>query len=49
MEKRIILNGQETSFWINTEGRVRNEKSGTWYKGAVNKGYKLYNLYFNGK
>ena len=49
MEKRIILNGQETSFWIDTEGRIRNEKSGVWYKGAINKGYKLYNLYFKGK
>lgn len=48
MEKKIILNGQETSFWIDTEGRLRNEKSGTWYKGAINKGYRLYNVYFKG-
>lgn len=49
MEKRIVLDGRETHFWIDTEGRVRNEKTKTWYKGAINKGYRLYNLYFKGK
>lgn len=49
MEKQIILNKQLTQYYINTEGKLRNSKNNTWYVGAVNKGYKLYNLYFKGK
>lgn len=49
MEKRIIINNIETSFWIEDTGRVRNERTGTWLKGAKNKGYLLYNIYSKGK
>lgn len=48
MEKQIIINNQLTNFWIDTEGRVRNARTQTWYKGALNKGYRLYNIYFKG-
>lgn len=49
MEKRIILNNLATSFWIDTQGRLRNEKTNHWLKGAINKGYHFYNVYFKGK
>lgn len=49
MEKRIILNNLQTPFWIDTTGRVRNEKNQHWLKGGVNKGYHFYSIYFKGK
>lgn len=49
MEKRILINNNETSFWIDTNGRLRNEKTKRWLKGAINKGYHFYNVYFRGK
>lgn len=49
MEKRIILNNLETPFWIDSTGRLRNEKTSSWLKGGVNKGYHFYNIYFKGK
>lgn len=49
MEKNIILNNQQTPYWLDDTGRIRNERTGTWYKGATNKGYHLVNLYFKGK
>lgn len=49
MEKRIILNGNETPFWIEDTGRLRNEKTKRWLKGGYNKGYHFYSLYFKGK
>lgn len=39
----------ETPFWVDSTGRVRNEKNQTWLKGGVNKGYHFYSLYFKGK
>lgn len=49
MEKRIILDGKETNFWLEDTGRLRNEKTQRWLKGGYNKGYHLYSLYFKGK
>lgn len=49
MEKNVILNNQQTPYWIDDTGRIRNSRTGTWYKGAVNKGYHFVNLYFRGK
>lgn len=49
MEKRIYINNEETPFWIEDTGRLRNEKTGNYLKGGVNKGYHLYNVYFRGK
>ena len=49
MEKRIILNNLETPFWIDTQGRLRNENTKNWLKGAINKEYHFYNIYFKGK
>ena len=48
MEKRIILDGQESPFWIEDSGRLRNEKTKRWLKGGINKGYHFYSLYFKG-
>lgn len=49
MEKRIILNNQETDFWLEDTGRLRNEKTKRWLKGGKNKGFHFYSLYFKGK
>lgn len=49
MEKRIILNNLATPFWIDTQGRLRNQNTNNWLKGAINKGYHFYNIYFKGK
>lgn len=48
MEKRIILDGEETPFWLEDTGRLRNEKTKRWLKGGYNKGYHFYSLYFRG-
>lgn len=49
MEKRVILDGNETPFWIEDTGRLRNEKTKRWLKGGYNKGYHFYSLHFRGK
>lgn len=49
MEKRVVLNGQKTDFWIEDTGRLRNERTKRWLKGGYNKGYHFYSLYFRGK
>jgi len=49
MEKRIILNNKETPYWIDSNGRMRNENTKNWLKGGINKGYHFYNVYFKGK
>ena len=49
MEKKIILNNLETSFWIDTMCRLRNENNNHWLKGGVNKGYHFYSIFFKGK
>lgn len=49
LEKRVLLNGQESDFWIEDTGRLRNEKTKRWLKGGYNKGYHFYSLYFRGK
>lgn len=49
MEKRIILNNQNTNFWIEDTGRLRNERTKRWLKGGINKGYHFYSLHFKGK
>lgn len=49
MEKRVILDGCETNFWIEDTGRLRNQKTKRWLKGGYNKGYHFYSLFFRGK
>ena len=49
MEKRIILNNLKTPFWIDSTGRVRNERTNKWLKGGINKGYHFYSIFFKGK
>ena len=49
LEKRVLLSGQESDFWIEDTGRLRNEKTKRWLKGGYNKGYHFYSLYFRGK
>ena len=49
MEKKVYIDGNETNFWIEDTGRLRNEKTKHYLKGGVNKGYHFYNLWFRGK
>ena len=49
MEKRIYINNLETPFWIDTNGRLRNENTKRYLKGSINKGYHFFNVYFKGK
>lgn len=49
MEKRIILDGKETPFWLEDTGRLRNEKTHHWLKGEYKDNRHFYSLYFKGK
>jgi hypothetical protein len=49
MEKRIYIDGNETNFWIEDTGRMRNERTKRWLKGGMNKGCHFYSIYFRGK
>lgn len=49
MEKQIYINNVATNFWIEDTGRLRNARTKRWLKGAVNKGYHFYSLFFRGK
>lgn len=49
MEKKVYIEGNETNFWIEDTGRLRNEKTKRYLKGGINKGYHFYNLWFRGK
>jgi hypothetical protein len=49
MEKRLLINGVKTNFWIEDTGRLRNEKTKKWLKGGINKGYPFYSIFFRGK
>lgn len=49
MEKHIYLNNQKTHYTIDETGRLKNTQNQNYLKGAVNKGYHFYNIYFQGK
>jgi len=49
VEKRIYIDGNETNFWIEDTGRLRNERTKRWLKGGINKGYHFYSIFFRGK
>lgn len=44
MKKQIIIDGQETSYYITDDGRLYNEKTNNWYKGQNKDGYISYDL-----
>lgn len=49
MEKKIFINGKPTDYWIDSTGRMRNEKTQKYRTGTINKGYKYYSFSFCGK
>lgn len=49
MFKKIIINGEETSYRIYDSGRVMNEKTGHYYKGTIRNGYRWFDLSWKGK
>lgn len=49
MFKKIIINGEETSYRIYDSGRVMNEKTGHYYKGTIRNGYRWFDLNWQGK
>ena len=40
MFKKIFIEQEETSYRIYDDGRVMNEKTGTYYKGTIRNGYR---------
>lgn len=49
MYKKIFLEGEETSYRIYDDGRVMNEKTGTFYKGTIRNGYRWFDFRWKGK
>lgn len=47
--KKIILDGEKTTYRIYEDGRVMNEKTGKYYKGTIRNGYRWFDLRWNGK
>lgn len=47
--KKIIIEGEETSYRIYTDGRLMNEKTGKYYKGSIRNGYRWFDLRWQGK
>jgi len=49
MYKKIFIEQEETSYRIFDDGRVMNEKTGSYYKGTIKNGYRWFDLRWNGK
>lgn len=49
MEKRVILNNIESNWTIDETGRLKNINNNNYLKGAINKNYHFYSVYFKGK
>ena len=49
MFKKIILDGEETSWSIDETGRVRNDTTGYFLKGTILHSYRYINFRWNGK
>ncbi len=47
--KCILINGEETTYYIDQEGRLLNKKSNHYYKGTIRSGYRWYDLRWNNK
>lgn len=47
--KQIIIDGEETPFYVNKLGEVKNSKTGNILKGNNDKTYKYYTLRYNNK
>lgn len=44
MYKKIFIEQEETSYRIYDDGRVMNEKTGSYYKGTIKNGYRWFDL-----
>jgi hypothetical protein len=42
--KQIKINDELTTYYITSEGRLFNQKTGNWLKGTVKGGYLVYSL-----
>ena len=49
MFKKIFIKQEETSYRIYDDGRVMNEKTGTYYKGTIRNGYRWFDLRWRNK
>ena len=49
MFKKIFIEQEETSYRIYDDGRVMNEKTGTYYKGTIRNGYRWFDLRWKNK
>lgn len=49
MRSPIIINNEETNFYIYDDGRVFNKKTNTFLKGKINYGYRVYDIRYNHK
>lgn len=49
MFKKIFIEQEETSYRIYDDGRVMNEKTGTYYKGTIRNGYRWFDLRWRNK
>ena len=49
MFKKIFIEQEETSYRIYDDGRVMNEKTGSYYKGTIRNGYRWFDLKWRNK
>ena len=49
MYKKIFIENQETTYRIYDDGRLMNEKTGSYYKGTIRNGYRWFDLRWNNK
>lgn len=47
--KCILIDNEETTYFIDQEGKLLNKKTNHYYKGTIRSGYKWYDLRWNGK
>lgn len=47
--RKIFLNNEETTYRLYKDGRLMNEKTGTFYKGTIRNGYRWFDLRWKNK
>jgi len=47
--KNIIINNEQTTYWIDEKGEILNKKTGNYYKGTIRNSYKYYDLRWKNK
>lgn len=48
-KKQIIINNENTSYYITKDGKLFNQKTNNWYKGTIRGGYLIYDLRWKNK